>query len=85
MHSVSNNRKSEKRRKVNGGRYYCNYSYKNEEVNILDCIRSIATTVKRIVVVDSFSTDNTVEYAKSVELRYISIHLRHMQDNINMQ
>lgn len=37
---------------------------KNEEVNILDCIRSIATTVKRIVVVDSFSTDNTVEYAK---------------------
>ena len=40
---------------------------KNEEVNILDCIRSIATTVKRIVVVDSFSTDNTVEYAKQLE------------------
>lgn len=37
---------------------------KNEEVNIVDCIRSIATTVKRIVVVDSFSTDKTVEYAK---------------------
>lgn len=37
---------------------------KNEEVNIVDCIKSIATTVKRIVVVDSFSTDKTVEYAK---------------------
>lgn len=38
---------------------------KNEEVNIMDCIRSIMTTVKRIVVVDSFSTDKTVEYAKT--------------------
>lgn len=38
---------------------------KNEEVNIKDCIRSIATTVKRIVVVDSFSTDKTVELAKN--------------------
>ena len=38
---------------------------KNEEVNIMDCIKSIMTTVKRIVVVDSFSTDKTVEYAKN--------------------
>lgn len=37
---------------------------KNEEVNIEDCIRSIITTVKRIVVIDSFSTDKTVEIAK---------------------
>lgn len=37
---------------------------KNEEVNIVDCIKSIMTTVERIVVVDSFSTDKTVEYAK---------------------
>lgn len=37
---------------------------KNEEVNIVDCIKSIMTTVERIVVVDSFSTDKTVELAK---------------------
>lgn len=37
---------------------------KNEEVNITDCIKSIMTTVKRIVVVDSYSTDKTVELAK---------------------
>ena len=37
---------------------------KNEEVNIIDCIKSIMTTVKRIVVVDSYSTDKTVELAK---------------------
>ena len=37
---------------------------KNEEVNITDCIKSIMKTVKRIVVVDSYSTDKTVELAK---------------------
>lgn len=37
---------------------------KNEEINIGDCIESITNTVKRIVVIDSFSTDKTVEYAK---------------------
>jgi glycosyltransferase involved in cell wall biosynthesis len=38
---------------------------KNEEVNIADCIKSIITTVKRIVVIDSYSTDKTVEIANS--------------------
>lgn len=38
---------------------------KNEEINIVDCIKSIITTVKRIVVIDSYSTDKTVELAKS--------------------
>ena len=38
---------------------------KNEEVNIGDCIKSIRGIVKRIVVVDSFSTDRTVEIAKA--------------------
>lgn len=37
---------------------------KNEEANIADCIKSISSIVKRIVVVDSFSADNTVELAK---------------------
>lgn len=37
---------------------------KNEEVNIEECIKSIIMTVKRIVVIDSFSTDKTVEIAK---------------------
>ena len=39
---------------------------KNEEVNIERCIQSIQDIVDRIVVVDSGSTDNTVEIAKSL-------------------
>ncbi len=39
---------------------------KNEEVNIKKCIRSIQPIVSRIVVVDSGSTDKTVEIAKSL-------------------
>jgi glycosyltransferase involved in cell wall biosynthesis len=37
---------------------------KNEEVNIVDCIQSISMTVSRIVVIDSFSTDKTVDLAR---------------------
>lgn len=39
---------------------------KNEEVNIADCINSIKQTVKRVVVVDSFSQDRTVELAREL-------------------
>ena len=38
----------------------------NEEKNIRECIGSIQNLVKRIVVVDSFSTDKTVEIAKEL-------------------
>jgi glycosyltransferase involved in cell wall biosynthesis len=38
----------------------------NEEKNIEECIKSIQPIVKRIVVVDSFSTDNTVALARSL-------------------
>lgn len=39
---------------------------KNESKNIKDCIESISSLVKRIVVVDSGSVDNTVEISKSM-------------------
>lgn len=39
---------------------------KNEEINIGECIKSIDSIAKRIVVIDSFSTDKTVEIAKSL-------------------
>lgn len=39
---------------------------KNEQINIKDCIESIKDTVKRIVVVDSFSSDDTVSIAQSL-------------------
>lgn len=39
---------------------------KNEEKNIKDCINSIKCFVKRIVVVDSYSTDETVAIAKGL-------------------
>ena len=54
---------------------------KNEEVNIEECIKSIITTVKRIVVIDSFSTDKTVEIAKR---KFISIHLKTTLSSICM-
>lgn len=38
---------------------------KNEEINIGECIDSIKKIVKKIVVVDSFSDDKTVEIAKN--------------------
>jgi len=39
---------------------------KNESLNISRCINSIRGWVKRIIVVDSYSTDNTVEIASSL-------------------
>lgn len=38
----------------------------NEEKNIVHCIESIKNIARRIVVVDSFSTDNTVALAKKL-------------------
>lgn len=39
---------------------------KNEELNIADCINSIKDLAKRIIVIDSFSTDRTVEIAEGL-------------------
>lgn len=39
---------------------------KNEEKNIEHCIRSVMQIAKRIIVVDSFSEDKTVELAKNL-------------------
>lgn len=37
---------------------------KNEEVNLPDCLKSIAGFAKRVVIVDSGSTDKTIEIAR---------------------
>ena len=39
---------------------------KNEEVNIVDCLKSIKAFCNRIIVVDSGSSDNTVNLAKGL-------------------
>ena len=39
---------------------------KNEEMNLPDCIRSRQHFFRRIIVVDSYSTDNTVQIALSL-------------------
>ena len=39
---------------------------KNEELNISDCINSIKDLAKRIIVIDSFSSDKTVQIAKEL-------------------
>src|SRR5690554_5493250 len=38
---------------------------KNEEINVEKCIKSITNYVKRVVVIDSGSTDDTVTIAKN--------------------
>lgn len=49
----------------------------NEELNLPDCIASIRPFVRRIVIVDSFSTDSTVQIAKSMGIEV----LQHKFDN----
>ena len=43
----------------------------NEEKNIEDCIRSVKDAAKRIVVVDSFSSDRTEEMARSLGAEFV--------------
>lgn len=38
---------------------------KNEETNLVDCLKSLEGFAKRVVVVDSFSTDRTLEVARN--------------------
>lgn len=40
---------------------------KNENLNIGECIKSLKKIAKRIIIVDSFSTDNTIEIAKKLD------------------
>ena len=44
---------------------------KNEEDNLKKCINSVAPVAKRVVIVDSYSTDNTVAMAKSLGIDVI--------------
>ena len=39
---------------------------KNEEQNLEKCIASFKSVAQRIVIIDSYSTDKTVELAKSL-------------------
>lgn len=41
---------------------------KNEELNIFDCLKSIEGFARRVVIVDSFSSDNTVAIAKNMNV-----------------
>lgn len=41
---------------------------KNEEINILDCIESISSIAKRIIVIDSYSTDKTLNILKNTNV-----------------
>ena len=52
---------------------------KNEEVNLHDCLKSVQSFAKRIVVVDSGSSDKT---QKNLEQMFILINLKIMQDNL---
>lgn len=56
---------------------------KNEEANIQRCINSISTLVKRIIVVDSFSTDKTIEYAKELGAEIYQHPWKHYADQFN--
>lgn len=56
---------------------------KNEENNIERCITSIKNLVKRIVVVDSYSEDSTVEIAKNLGAEIYEHPWKHYADQFN--
>ena len=49
---------------------------KNEEQNLEKCIASFKSVAQRIVIIDSYSTDKTVELAKSLGAEVMSIRLK---------
>ena len=51
---------------------------KNEEQNLEKCIVSFKGVAQRIVIVDSYSTDNTVELAKSLGAEVYELSLIHI-------
>ena len=57
---------------------------RNEKDFIEDCIRSIQKITERIVVVDSFSEDNTVELAKNMGAEVYQHEFLIIQNSINM-
>ena len=56
---------------------------KNEEKNLRRCIESINGLAKRIVVVDSYSDDNTVELAKTLGADVYQHKWKHYADQFN--
>jgi len=44
----------------------------NEEVNLADCLASVVEWVEEIIVIDSFSTDRTVEIARSFGVQVVT-------------
>ena len=65
---------------------------KNEEKNIEKCIKSVRKSVKRIVLVDSFSTDKTVEIARKNgceiyehEFKHYGAQFQYALDNCNIR
>ncbi|SDR64017.1 Glycosyltransferase involved in cell wall bisynthesis [Rhizobiales bacterium GAS113] len=52
----------------------------NEEVHIERCIASIAPLAERIIIVDSFSTDRTVEIARKMGAEIVQRAFKHQAD-----
>lgn len=65
---------------------------KNEEKNIEKCVNSVKSLAKRIVVMDSFSTDSTVELAKNMgcdtyahEFKHYGAQFQYALDNCDIK
>lgn len=65
---------------------------KNEEKNIKKCINSVKEIAKRIIIMDSFSTDKTVKIAKDLncdiyqhEFKHYGAQFQHALDNCDIK
>ena len=56
---------------------------RNEEANIKRCIESITPLVKRIIIVDSYSDDSTVDIAKNLGAEVYQHKWKHYADQFN--
>ena len=58
-------------KEINKVKKYTEEIYKNEEIHIERCINNIKKLFSDVLIIDSFSNDNTIEIAKKLNIKFI--------------